>query len=143
VGRLFSVALDSTGQTWLYVSALLERGIRVLNYAGKLASYGETAALRDCPRSLWRGKVELTTTSGTLDFICNHVGNEMWMNRLQWTGQEGFNEAEFVDFKVKGEVAGKYKTHGNLSVRDVTASRKDMWRGVVERQPPNGFVDSM
>ncbi|RSH85597.1 hypothetical protein EHS25_003736 [Saitozyma podzolica] len=86
VGRLFSVALDSTGQTWLYVSALLERGIRVLNYAG------------------------------TLDFICNHVGNEMWMNRLQWTGQEGFNEAEFVDFKVKGEVAGKYKTYGNLSL---------------------------
>jgi cathepsin A (carboxypeptidase C) len=56
----------------------------------------------------------------------------MWMNRLQWTGQEGFNEAEFVDFKVKGEVAGKYKTYGNLSVRDVTASRKDLLRGMVE-----------
>jgi hypothetical protein len=56
------------------------------------------------------------------------------MNRLQWTGQEGFNEAEFVDFKVKGEVAGKYKTYGNLSVRDVTASRKDLLRGMVEWQ---------
>lgn len=73
-------------------------------------------------------------TLGTLDFICNHVGNEMWMNRLQWTGQEGFNEAEFVDFKVKGEVAGKYKTYGNLSVRDVAAYCKDVWCDAVEWQ---------
>ena len=30
----FGHSLDETGQTWLYVAALLERGVRVLNYAG-------------------------------------------------------------------------------------------------------------
>lgn len=36
VGAAFNYALDNTGQTWLYVTQLLERGIRVLNYAGTL-----------------------------------------------------------------------------------------------------------
>lgn len=31
VGNAFHQALDSSGQTWLYVSQLLERGVRVLN----------------------------------------------------------------------------------------------------------------
>jgi hypothetical protein len=56
------------------------------------------------------------TRPGTFDFICNHIGNEMWMNKLEWTGHKGFNDAEFVDWKVKGEVAGSYKTYDNLTV---------------------------
>lgn len=78
---------DTTGQTWLYVSALLERGVRVLSYVG------------------------------TFDFICNHIGNEMWLEALEWSGKEGYNEAKLVDWKVKGKVAGSYKSSGNLSVR--------------------------
>lgn len=30
----FQTSLDKIGKTWLYVSNLLERGVRVLNYAG-------------------------------------------------------------------------------------------------------------
>lgn len=35
VGRNFHASLDQVGKTWLYVSNLLERGVRVLNYAGE------------------------------------------------------------------------------------------------------------
>lgn len=86
VGNAFSRALDSTDQTWLYVTELLERGVRVLNYVG------------------------------TFDWICNHIANEAWMERLEWSGKKGYNAEEFGEWKVGGKVAGKYKTHENLSV---------------------------
>ncbi len=34
VNHAFSAAMDETAQTKLYVTQLLERGVRVLNYAG-------------------------------------------------------------------------------------------------------------
>lgn len=35
VGHNFHASLDQVGKTWLYVSNLLERGVRILNYAGR------------------------------------------------------------------------------------------------------------
>jgi cathepsin A (carboxypeptidase C) len=52
-----------------------------------------------------------------LDWICNHIGNERWMEKLQWTGQKAYNDAKFVDWKVGGKAAGYTKAAGNLSVR--------------------------
>ncbi|KAL7418832.1 hypothetical protein Q5752_006516 [Cryptotrichosporon argae] len=89
VFRAFTASLDSVGQTWLYVAALLERGVRILNYAG------------------------------TLDFICNHIANEMWMDRLEWSGQSAYQAAALVDWHVDGELAGSYKTSGNLTLLKV------------------------
>lgn len=85
VGIAFSQTQDATGKTWLYVSQLLERGVRVLNYVG------------------------------TLDFICNYIGNEMWMEQLEWTGQEQYNAAKYNKWKVDGKHAGEYKTYGKLT----------------------------
>ncbi|AFR98075.1 cathepsin A (carboxypeptidase C) [Cryptococcus neoformans C23] len=82
----FTQSLDNTGKTWLYVAGLLERGVRVLNYVGML------------------------------DFICNHVANELWMERLEWSGRAGYNVAEFNDWIVDGHRAGEFKTYGNLTM---------------------------
>ncbi|WVQ80388.1 hypothetical protein IAT38_002493 [Cryptococcus sp. DSM 104549] len=82
----FGQSLDSTGKTWLYVAGLLERGVRVLNYVG------------------------------ILDFICNHVANEMWMERLEWSGKAGYNAETFAEWTVDGHRAGEYKTSGNLTM---------------------------
>ena len=54
---------------------------------------------------------------GTLDAACDHIGQGMWMAEMPWTGQEGFVSAPTVDWHVDGELAGSYKTSGNLSVR--------------------------
>jgi len=89
VGTNFHASLDQVGKTWLYVSNLLERGVRILNYAG------------------------------TYDFICNHVGNEMWMERLAWSGKKGFNNESLTEWKVDGKVAGSYKSYNNLSLLKV------------------------
>ncbi|KIR37376.1 cathepsin A (carboxypeptidase C) [Cryptococcus deuterogattii MMRL2647] len=82
----FTQSLDNTGKTWLYVAGLLERGVRILNYVGML------------------------------DFICNHVANELWMERLEWSGKEGYNAADFNDWVVDGHRAGEFKTYGNLTM---------------------------
>ncbi|ORX34677.1 Alpha/Beta hydrolase protein [Kockovaella imperatae] len=85
VGQNFHRSLDATGQTWLYSAGLLERGIRTLIYVG------------------------------TQDWICNHIGNEMWTEALEWTGQEGYNAESLSEWIVDGKVAGSYKTYGPLT----------------------------
>ena len=38
------------------------------------------------------------------------------MNEMEWTGKEGFNAAEFLQWKVDGKIAGSFKNFGNLTV---------------------------
>jgi carboxypeptidase C (cathepsin A) len=81
-----------------YVSALLERGIHVLIYAGEL------------------------------DWICNHLGNERWTMKLEWSGQGEFvkqplrewsidsdSEVEGNSALLKSKRAGKTRSWGKLT----------------------------
>ncbi|KAF5313260.1 hypothetical protein D9619_003740 [Psilocybe cf. subviscida] len=63
-----------------YVSALLERGVRILIYVG------------------------------ANDWIANHVGNERWTLALQWTGSKEFNSQPLRDWEVDGRPAGKTRS---------------------------------
>ncbi|KAI5116338.1 hypothetical protein M0805_009174 [Coniferiporia weirii] len=76
---------DYLHETKLYVAELLERGVKVIVYAG------------------------------TLDFICNWVGNQRWTLDMEWTGREGYAEAPLRDWFVDGEPAGKTRAFGNLA----------------------------
>ncbi len=60
--RFFTGADFIHGQTQHYVTALLERGVRVLAYAG---SY---------------------------DFVCNWVGIRDWTLSLEWSGKQKFGQ---------------------------------------------------
>lgn len=99
----FTQSLDNTGKTWLYVAGLLERGVRVLN-------------VRFISLATLVFKLIIRQYVGMLDFICNHVANELWMERLEWSGRAGYNAAEFNDWIVDGHRAGEFKTYGNLTV---------------------------
>ncbi|WWD22404.1 hypothetical protein CI109_106895 [Kwoniella shandongensis] len=92
VNQAFGASQDATGQTWLYVAQLLERGIRILNYVG------------------------------TKDFICNHLANERWMEKLEWSGKEAYNAAQFGEWSVNGKQAGRYKTSGNLTMLKISGA---------------------
>ena len=52
----------------------------------------------------------------------NHIGNEWWMEALEWTGQKEYNAAQFIPWTVDGEIAGSYKTSGKLTVRSSVPS---------------------
>lgn len=87
VSTLFALSNDELHPSKDYVGALLERGIRTLIYVGDY------------------------------DWICNWVANEAWVNELEWSGREGWKEAEMGEWKIaQGEgVAGKVKSSGGLS----------------------------
>jgi len=63
------------------------------------------------------------------------------MEKLQWTGQKGYNDAKWEDWKVKGKAAGFTKASGNLSVsrhhiKRYSADRidgQDLWCWYVSR----------
>lgn len=68
-----------------YVSGLLERGIPILIYAG------------------------------TYDWQCNWVANKLWVDKLEWTGQQAYNSADWRDWMVEGNRAGETKKAGALT----------------------------
>ncbi|KAI5116337.1 hypothetical protein M0805_009173 [Coniferiporia weirii] len=76
---------DQLHETKLYVAELLARGVKVLVYAG------------------------------TLDVVCNWVGNERWTLDMEWAGRKEFASTPLRDWLVDGEPAGKTRTFGNLT----------------------------
>ncbi|KAI6128411.1 Alpha/Beta hydrolase protein [Pisolithus croceorrhizus] len=90
VERNFVSHLDKWAHhTQDYVAALLERGMRILVYAG------------------------------TYDWQCNWVSNERWVNKLDWSGREAYVKQPWRPWVVRGKHAGKTKTHGNLTFASV------------------------
>jgi carboxypeptidase C (cathepsin A) len=87
VGELFVSHFDKYAHpTQYYVAGLLERGVRVLIYAG------------------------------TYDWQCNWVSNVMWTEELEWSGAEGYQAAQWRSWGVEeGKKAGETKEFGGLT----------------------------
>ncbi|KAK0231348.1 peptidase S10 serine carboxypeptidase [Armillaria fumosa] len=80
VGQNFNVHMDKwVAPTQYYVAGLLDRGIRVLIYAG------------------------------TYDWQCNWVANELWVDKLDWSGKKEYIEAQWEDWFVGDSKAGEIK----------------------------------
>ncbi|SPO40768.1 related to Carboxypeptidase Y precursor [Pseudozyma flocculosa] len=62
----------SRDSTWA-VARILDQGVKVLAYSGKL------------------------------DFICNYVGNRNWADKLQWHGEQAFQKAAMEPWYVGGQ----------------------------------------
>ena len=58
--------------------------------------------------------LEILIYSGMEDFICNYMTSEMWMRKLKWPLASGWQQAEEVEWRVNGTVAGYYKKYRNL-----------------------------
>lgn len=65
--------------TQYYVAGLLDRGVRVLIYAG------------------------------TYDWQCNWVANKLWVDKLEWSGMDAYHNATWYDWEVEGKKAGEAK----------------------------------
>ncbi|KIP09855.1 hypothetical protein PHLGIDRAFT_34220 [Phlebiopsis gigantea 11061_1 CR5-6] len=93
VGMGFNAHMDKWAVPAQYhVAGLLERGIPILIYAG------------------------------TYDWQCNWVANKLWVDKLEWTGQEGYNAAEWRDWFVDGQKAGEMKKSGVLTFATIRAA---------------------
>ncbi|KAK4286415.1 hypothetical protein QN277_002973 [Acacia crassicarpa] len=68
------------------IPALLEDGIRMLVYAGEK------------------------------DFICNWLGNERWVEAMEWSGQDAFLASPNMSFLVDGQEAGRFLSHEPLTL---------------------------
>ncbi|KAF9467031.1 serine carboxypeptidase [Collybia nuda] len=80
VHNAFTATLDMHHLATDYVSALLDRGVRVLIYVG------------------------------AYDWICNWVGNERWTLALEWSGQSAFIGQPLREWTVEGKPAGKTRS---------------------------------
>ncbi|KAG6916576.1 hypothetical protein DXG01_006347 [Tephrocybe rancida] len=81
VGRGFNAHMDKWAvPTQHYVSNLLDRGIRILIYAG------------------------------TYDWQCNWVANKLWVDKLEWSGSEDYKAQEWRNWIVGGKAVGEVKT---------------------------------
>lgn len=68
-----------------YVAGLLDRGLRILLYAG------------------------------TYDWQCNWVQNKMWIDKLEWAGKDMYRKAEWRSWYSKGKIVGETKKAGVLT----------------------------
>lgn len=71
--------------TQFHVASLLDRGVRVLIYAG------------------------------TFDWQCNWVSNKLWVDALEWSGADEYNAAQWRDWDVNGHKAGEAKSTSLLT----------------------------
>ncbi|KAF8907721.1 serine carboxypeptidase [Gymnopilus junonius] len=98
VGSAFGSSLDEFHPTYPHIGALLDRGVRALIYVGKY------------------------------DWICNYIGNEMWLLgdnfAASWRGGEAWRseQAKVGEWKVDGRKAGDKRSFGGLTYATVEAA---------------------
>ena len=86
VGRNFAAHLDKYAvPAQNYVASLLDRGVRMLIYAG------------------------------TYDWQCNWVANKLWVDKLEWSGSEAYQAQTWRDWTLDGQTAGQTKHAGPLT----------------------------
>ena len=86
VGNNFYAHMDKwVVHTQDYVANLLDRGVRILIYAG------------------------------TYDWQCNYVANKLWVDKLQWSGSDAYAKADWRDWTHNGKKVGEVKETGLLT----------------------------
>ena len=60
-------------------------------------------------------QMRLLFYSGQFDLICNHVGTDMFLDTLQWSGAQAYAQAPSSMWVANGAVAGYVREGGGLS----------------------------
>ena len=63
--------------------------------------------------------LKVVVYTGNMDWSCNSVGVQRFMDQLNWYGKSSYNSASWQDWFVSGTVAGRYKRVANLTYYDV------------------------
>lgn len=49
------------------------------------------------------------------DIICNYVGSNNWISKINWVGQEEFDNSTLKDWYINGNIVAQYKYSSGLS----------------------------
>merc|ERR1719184_497809 len=70
--------------------------------------------------NLLENGLQVLIYAGDVDYICNWLGNKMWVKALEWEGKEAFNAAEDEPWIIStGETAGRLRTYQNFQFLQV------------------------
>jgi len=70
--------------------------------------------------NLLENGLEVLIYAGDVDYICNWLGNKMWVKALEWEGKEAFNAADDEPWTLStGETAGRLRTYKNFQFLQV------------------------
>jgi cathepsin A (carboxypeptidase C) len=53
--------------------------------------------------------------AGDQDLICNWLGNRRWVDALEWSGSQGWSQAQDKPWKVGGKQVGEVTSFETLS----------------------------
>jgi carboxypeptidase C (cathepsin A) len=65
--------------------------------------------------NLLNSGIEVLVYSGELDYICNWIGGNNWTSALVWNGQSAFNQQNFVNWTLSGQVVGSIKSYQSFT----------------------------
>jgi len=88
----------------------------------------------DIPELL-AANISVLVYAGEYDYICNWLGNSMWVDRLDWPGQGSYRASKNQTWTVDGTVAGTFKSAEGLTFLKV----KDAGHMVPLNQPKNSL----
>jgi carboxypeptidase C (cathepsin A) len=89
VNTAFTLSGDIHQSSTTYIAGLLERGIRVLIYAG------------------------------VLDLVCGAVANDRTSRLIEWSGQDAFVNTPLRNWEVDGKTAGQIRKSGLLTFASI------------------------
>lgn len=115
VGEAFFAHLDRYQPTTYYVAELLERGVKVLIYAGTHDFQWYVA--RFYYYSLSQEKVQKYMTRFAID--SNYLGNYRWTAAMEWTGHDAFHAEKLREWMVNEKVAGMTRSAKGLTFATV------------------------
>lgn len=64
-------------------------------------------------------QIPIVLFNGNRDIICNYIGTENFIKKLEWNGQTGFQEEGIIDWIYDNQTAGYIKTERNLTFVNV------------------------
>ncbi|KAJ3411561.1 hypothetical protein HDV05_002030 [Chytridiales sp. JEL 0842] len=62
--------------------------------------------------------VKVLVYNGDADYACHWMGNVAWLNKMEWSGAEGFRNAKLLPWSLSeedGNASGEFRTFGNLT----------------------------
>jgi len=60
-------------------------------------------------------QIPILVYAGDADYICNWLGNQEWMEALEWHGKKDYNGVELEDLTLDKDAYGQVKSSGNFT----------------------------